>query len=598
MRFLLAALLLVASWAPAAAQGTCVTVLVILDSLKYPNQPATRVTVPCPIVAPVHDTVLRVDTIIKRDSFYRVDTIIVHDSTPAPIPPVGTPSPVAPSPYTLPLVWLNTAAPAAPALGGSIIRVAQGGNLQAALDQAQPGDVVELAAGSVFTGNFILKNKGAGPSNWITIRPSNYASLPLEGQRMTPTIAAALKLPRIQTSSGNPSLGFAAGAHHVRIIGIEISLNPSLALTYALVSTESSTGQKVLADVPSFITLDRVYVHGSSTQTVRRCVALNSASSAVIDSWMSDCHELGSDSQAIAVWNGPGPFKIVNNYLEAAGENLMFGGNDPSIQGLTPSDIEVRRNHFFKQPSWKGKWTVKNLLEIKHAQRVLIEGNILENSWVHAQNGVGVVMKSVNQNGSCTWCVTQDVTYRLNVLRHVGAGYNIGASPDNALQTVHARRLAITDNVASAINTDTLFNGDGRAFLLDGDLREVQILRNTTVSETHAFVMGGQPSVSVTVSNNLFGSRVYGLIGTGLNGGAAWAFFAPTGTFTGNILMGDPSLSAVNFGTLSTYPPGNTFRSGYLVTMPGYPGDLTSSVAGVGADVKAVNAATAGVIVP
>ena len=43
-------------------------------------------------------------------------------------------------------------------------------------------------------------------------------------------------------------------------------------------------------------------------------------------------------------WNGPGPFLIENNYLEAAGENVMFGGSDPSIANLVPSNITIRRN--------------------------------------------------------------------------------------------------------------------------------------------------------------------------------------------------------------------------------------------------------------
>ena len=39
------------------------------------------------------------------------------------------------------------------------IVVAAGGNLQAALDQAQPGQIVQLQAGATFTGNFVLPQK-------------------------------------------------------------------------------------------------------------------------------------------------------------------------------------------------------------------------------------------------------------------------------------------------------------------------------------------------------------------------------------------------------------------------------------------------------
>ena len=40
---------------------------------------------------------------------------------------------------------------------GKMISVNAGGNLQTAIDQANPGDVIELQAGATFTGNFTLR---------------------------------------------------------------------------------------------------------------------------------------------------------------------------------------------------------------------------------------------------------------------------------------------------------------------------------------------------------------------------------------------------------------------------------------------------------
>jgi hypothetical protein len=55
-----------------------------------------------------------------------------------------------------------------------------------------------------------------------------------------------------------------------------------------------------LSQIPHGIVSDRVYMHAHSNTTLMRCLALNSARSAIINSWISDCHDRGGDSQAIA----------------------------------------------------------------------------------------------------------------------------------------------------------------------------------------------------------------------------------------------------------------------------------------------------------
>src|SRR5215203_735400 len=58
----------------------------------------------------------------------------------------------------------------AAAQSGSTIVVGAGGDLQAALNQAQPGQIVQLQAGATFDGNFILPLKTG--SSYITVRTS------------------------------------------------------------------------------------------------------------------------------------------------------------------------------------------------------------------------------------------------------------------------------------------------------------------------------------------------------------------------------------------------------------------------------------------
>ena len=45
-------------------------------------------------------------------------------------------------------------------------------------------------------------------------------------------------------------------------------------------------------------------------------------------------------------------------------------------------------------------WTVKNLFELKNAQRVLVDGNLMENNWGQAQNGFSVLFTVRNQGGT------------------------------------------------------------------------------------------------------------------------------------------------------------------------------------------------------
>jgi hypothetical protein len=510
----------------------------------------------------------------------------------------GAPSALA----ALPSVYLDTQMPPAPDVGGQVISVASGGNLQGALDSANPGDVIELAAGATFSGNFILPNKNTTSTKWIVIRPSNWQSLPDTGSRLTASIAATLTLPVITSPNSAPAIQTAASAHHYRLVGIEATVSQTTSQSFGIVTLEAPS-QTQLSQVPQYIVLDRMYIHGWSTFTLRRCVTLNSAWSAVVNSYLSECHEPTQDSQAIASWNGPGPFKIVNNYLEGAAENVIFGGADASIQGCVASDIEIRHNHFFKPLAWKGVWNAKNLLEIKNGQRVLVEGNIFENSWIAGQTGYAIVLKTVNQNGTAPWDVTQDVTVRYNIIRNVGAGFNIAASPDNTFPDIHARRLTINDNLIYNINIAPN-DGDGRAFLVLGDLQDVSISHNTVWEPTQsALSFGGSAGFRTTYRDNVSGGGLYGFIGDDVGTGMpAIAQYAPGGIVKGNVVT---LASASNYPAENFYPP--TPVDVGFVDLAGL--DFHLNLASLykskatdgrdpGADVDAVLAATAGAIVP
>src|SRR5207248_2539768 len=141
------------------------------------------------------------------------------------------------------------------------------------------------------------------------------ASLPPSGKRVDPSYAGAM--PKL-VAAADAVIKTEPGAHHYRFMGIEITTTNTTinTTTYNLIWLEAQNGQSLLSQVPNNIIFDRCYIHGTPTGNVRRGVAMNSAFTAVIDSYLSDFHELGADSQTVMGWNGPGPFKIANNYLE------------------------------------------------------------------------------------------------------------------------------------------------------------------------------------------------------------------------------------------------------------------------------------------
>jgi hypothetical protein len=276
---------------------------------------------------------------------------------------------------------------------------------------------------------------------------------------MTPSQAASLALPKLASPTVLPTLSAASGAERWRFIGVEVTTAPSVTSSQSLIVL----GDGSPSTQPRNLIFDRTYIHGTPTLDVRRCVALNSDSTSVIDSYVSDCHSLGFDTQALLGWNGNGPFKIVNNYLEASTEVVGFGGADPSIPNLVPSDIEIRGNHITRPMSWKGgPWMIKNLLEFKSARRVVISGNVLENSWAQAQLGWAFVIWSVNQSGTCTWCVVSDMLIENNLVRNVAAGFQLTERYGVAVPMNH---IAIRNNLFLGVDNPNIVGG-GYGFLI------------------------------------------------------------------------------------------------------------------------------------
>lgn len=437
---------------------------------------------------------------------------------------------------------------------GATLTVAAGGDLRAALDKARLGDTIVLEAGASFTGPFKLPNKTEG-SGWIYVVSSNLASLPPAGTRVSPANAA--NMPKILAPNAQSALTTVANSHNFRFVGIEFAPVSGAKQIYQVVAIGNDDTSP--ATLPSYIVFDRCYVHGEPGTNNRRGIAMNGAYVAVVDSYISDFQEFGTDSQGLWANNTTGPLKIVDNYIEAASENVLFGGADSRNASLVPADIEIRNNYFFKPLSLIGsKFAPKNLLEFKAAQRALVTGNTFQNNPAGAQNGFAILITPRNQGGHAPWSVDTDIAIYGNTLINVGSGFNI-LGRDAPQVSQPTERILIRDNV---IGVTGLAGADGRAFQVVGvGGTDYTIDHNTVINtamppahkNSNVMMIDSRPPKvnNFTFTNNLATHTVYGFFGSGVGEGTAALNANVTNwVFSKNVLISAPA---------GAYPPGNYF---------------------------------------
>jgi hypothetical protein len=435
----------------------------------------------------------------------------------------------------------------------STITVAPGGDLQAAINGASGGDVINLTAGATYTGNFVLPVHGG--NGVITIRTRPDDQLPRPGERVSPQDAP--RLAKVQSDNAGPALRTAPGARGWRLELLEFGPTAKGNADIILLG-DGSSAQSNLEQVPRDLVVDRCYIHGDPSLGQKRGIALNSAATEIIGSHIDEIKGIGFDTQAIGGWNGPGPFRIENNHLEAAGEVFMLGGATPGIRDLVPSDVLFTRNYVGRPPAWTSEnWTVKNLLELKNARRVMISMNVFEHNWVNAQSGYAIVFTPRGERGTAPWATVEDVTFRRNIVREVAAGINILGHDDGGPSGL-ARRIQISENLFYAFDRDK-WKGNGLFLVITHGPTDVTVEKNTVLQRGNILEADGRlagapiPIERFIFRDNITLHNTSGVHGSGHGVGkdSLNAFF-PDAEFDHNVLAG---------GRASAYPPDNFFPS-------------------------------------
>lgn len=433
------------------------------------------------------------------------------------------------------------------------ISVPAGGNLQQALNQAQPGDTILLAAGATYTGNFVLPAKNGGA--YITIRSdAPDSSLPGPGQRMSPAYASSLaKLQAPAGAGGAAPLSTAPGASYYIIELLEFLPNPSGTGSLIALGTADAS-QNNMSVVPHDLVVDRCYLHSYPGVPQLRGIALNSGATTIQNNYISEIKAAGSDSQAIAGWNGPGPYTIVNNYMQAAGEVFMLGGSSMFIPGATPSNIQFRNNYLTKDPGWRNSnWTVKNVFELKHAQDVVVDGNVFEYNWQSAQPGYGIVLTPRNQFGDNPWSIVQRVSFTNNVVRHMAGALNVlGWDDEHSAQQTN--NISFRNNLFEDISSSN-WGGTGRLLQIS-ETPNVTFDHNTAFNSDSALYAYNSASYQFVMTNNIVNTATYGIVGDSAGAAnLAVSKYFPDGYFADNLFVG--------CGSSGAYPAGSYFPASY-----------------------------------
>jgi len=516
---------------------------------------------------------------------------------------------------------------------GNIVFLTEGQSLQSALNAAACGDVIELQAGASFIGdNVTFPAKNCDDGNWITVRTSTPDSLlPAEGTRMTPCWAGVDSLPGrppyscppggVPPTSLLPQILLTTNARlsipgdHYRLIGLEITRTEGGGPVTLYVSTAG--GSQVI--------LDRLWVHGTATDESNHGINVNNAHHvALVDSYLDDFHCTAgtgtcTDAQTFSGANDSvdgvaGTFKIVGNFQEASGENILFGGG-ASVD--VPGDIEVRRNYMFKPMIWNPSdptffgtaFIVKNHYEMKNGVRALVEGNVMENVWGgFTQVGAHVLLTPKNQAAGtqsvCPICAITDVTLRYNHLISGGQAFQIadGANDrgdfayagnshsvhDNLVENLQYATCHACGNYYNQISTGA--NAPPTDILHDLTINHITMVvaasSEGSSSLNSGFLTVGGPigpvMSNIVFENSVFAAGYYGPWSTGGTTNCAFGQNSPLAkfnacwssyVFSGNVISGGAAIHQQ-----IVWPDGNLFPSnqsaiGYVSFNDGFGGD-------------------------
>lgn len=311
----------------------------------------------------------------------------------------------------------------------------------------------------------------------------------------------------------------------------------------------NGTSQATVESAPDGVSFERVH---STGHRGKRVFDVNAANVRFINCEVRDCYSPdGVDSQAICVLNAPGPVLVEGGYFEAGSENLMVGGDTMKIPNCRPTGITIRNAIFTKPLSWQTAGTpkVKNLLELKDGEHVLIEHCEFSNSWQSAQDGYGLMFTPSNGGSNL------DVIVRHCRMSNVAGICNvIGVDKSGINKT----RTQVTIS-HSDLRTNKVQNGGRGIFALIGEGPEWFIAEENIIRvDGTAFVdiYDKKPVDLLQIVNCDWNYPKYGIRIGGYNHGEDYYNVVGSIVIEGNVIRGAAS-------AFKTRYPNNTYLESY-----------------------------------
>ena len=227
-------------------------------------------------------------------------------------------------------------------------------------------------------------------------------------------------------------------------------------------------GAHSVHEIPYHLGVEQSYVHGCAGPTVpttletlphpipcstpsghnKSGIRMFCADCWVVDSFVDQIVYEGVETHAVGAGpGGIGPQLISNNRLRGGSTTIHYGGAAPNIAGNNPVDIEIRQNTVDLDPNWQSmsfggghasggtagdvhSWALKNRIEFKTGERILVWGNKFAWSWHDADQAGSIYLLTVRSSGYRV--KLRNVTTENNLFQHMWGFVQITGRDDPA----------------------------------------------------------------------------------------------------------------------------------------------------------------------